>query len=114
MTLAELVGHTAKQLQDGKLENIGKKEGQPLFQYGKSELQTEVDITRKEGMTDAEIRKFLEAIEQPKEEIDSVLENQPKEKEKRLLNRAFKGTTDEELKSLIEDYGRTRPRREVA
>ena len=83
------------------------QEGQPLFQYGKSELQTEVDIMRKEGMTDAEIRKFLEAIEQPKEEIDSVLEKQPKEKEKRLLNRAFKGTTDEELKSLIEDYGLT-------
>ena len=52
------------------------QEGQPLFQYGKSELQTEVDIMRKEGMTDAEIRKFLEAIEQPKEEIDSVLEKQ--------------------------------------
>ena len=28
------------------------QEGQPLFQYGKPELQTEVDIMRKEGMTD--------------------------------------------------------------
>ena len=47
------------------------QEGQPLFQYGKSELQTEDDIMRKEGMTDAEIRKFLEAIEQPKDDIDN-------------------------------------------
>ena len=83
------------------------QEGQPLFQYGKSELQTEVDIMRKEGMTDAEIRKFLEAIEQPKDDIDNVLNEQPKRNEKRLLNRVYKGTHDNELKSIIEDYGLT-------
>ncbi|TXG86150.1 MAG: hypothetical protein E6R13_00945 [Spirochaetes bacterium] len=58
MTLAELVGHTAKQLQEGRLENIGKKESGGKELKGAKDILTEKEPTIS-NLTDTQLERLL-------------------------------------------------------
>jgi len=74
------------------------------FQFSPSELQPKVEELRSWDLTDAEIRDYLLEAGNTTEQIDEVLGKEVKGN-KRVLNRAFDGSTDTEVKQFLEDYG---------